>query len=442
MGGGPNGAMSMANQEHLSILKQGVEVWNRWRQENPGVRPDLSQADLSAADLRRVDLHVANLGRADLSEAILFEAALRGADLSGAALRAADLSGANLSGADLAGAGLVGANLVAADLRGTDLRGMDLIGAALAGADLAGADLAAANLSRVDLVGANLNQADLSGAALFEAVLRGVSLVGANLSRADLVGADLSGADLTEADFHGAILFEANLRGAVLVKTDLSEARLSYTVLADVDLSAAKGLDAVDHAGPSHISTDTMCRSRGQIPEAFLRGAGVPEPFIAAIPSLAGQADLDYSCFISYSSKDQPFARHLHADLQARGVRCWFAPKDTIGGKKIDDPVDQATRYRDKLVLILSEHSLEGEWLAAEIRRAHQSGVRSGRRKLFPVRLVGMEALQAWQCFDADAGRDLAVEVREHFVPDFSAWEDPDAYQRGLDRLLDDLKAG
>jgi hypothetical protein len=319
---------------------------------------------------------------------------------------------------------------------------MDLIGAALAGADLAGADLAAANLSRADLVGANLSQADLIGAALFEAVLRGVNLAGADLSRADLVGADLSGADLTEADLHGAILFEANLRGAVLVRADLSEARMSYTVLADVDLSAVKGLDAVDHAGPSHVSTDTIYRSRGQIPEVFLRGAGVPEPFIAAIPSLAGQANPDYSCFISYSSKDRPFARNLHADLQARGVRCWFAPEDTAGGKKIYDQVDQAIRYHDKLVLILSEHSLESEWLMAEIRRARQAEVRSGQRRLFPVRLVDMKALQSWQCFDADAGQDLAVEVREHFVPDFSAWEDPDAYQRAFDRLLDDLKAG
>jgi len=431
----------MANEEHLNILKQGVEVWNRWRQENPGIRPDLCQADLSAADLRRVDLHVANLGRADLSQAILFEAALRGADLSGAALRAADLSGANLSGADLAGAGLVGANLVGADLRGTDLRRMDLIGASLAGADLAGADLAAANLSRADLVGANLYRADLVGAALFEAALRGVNFVGADLSRADLVGADLSGANLTEAVLHGAVLFEANLRGAALVRTDLSGARMSYTVLADVDLSEAKGLDAVDHAGPSHISTDTIYRSGGQISEVFLRGAGVPESFIAAIPSLAGQANPDYSCFIGYSVKDRPFARRLHADLQAKGVRCWFAPKDTIGGKKIYDQVDQAIRYRDKLVLILSEHSLESEWLAAEIRRAHQSGAGSGRRKLFPIRLVGLEVFQAWQRFDADAGQDLAAEVREHFVPDFSDWEDPDAYQRAFDRLLDDLKA-
>jgi hypothetical protein len=36
----------MANDEHLAILKQGVEVWNEWRQKNPDVRPDLSRANI------------------------------------------------------------------------------------------------------------------------------------------------------------------------------------------------------------------------------------------------------------------------------------------------------------------------------------------------------------------------------------------------------------
>ena len=41
----------MANEEHLEILKQGVDVWNRWREENREVRPDLSAADLREANL-------------------------------------------------------------------------------------------------------------------------------------------------------------------------------------------------------------------------------------------------------------------------------------------------------------------------------------------------------------------------------------------------------
>ena len=41
----------MANQEHLDILKQGVDEWNRWRQKHPEILPDLREADLSEADL-------------------------------------------------------------------------------------------------------------------------------------------------------------------------------------------------------------------------------------------------------------------------------------------------------------------------------------------------------------------------------------------------------
>ncbi len=40
----------MANEEHLKLLRQGVEAWNRWREEILGVRPDLSGVDLRRAN--------------------------------------------------------------------------------------------------------------------------------------------------------------------------------------------------------------------------------------------------------------------------------------------------------------------------------------------------------------------------------------------------------
>jgi uncharacterized protein YjbI with pentapeptide repeats len=51
----------MANKEHLARLKQGVEVWNQWRRENPKTRPDLSQANLTGAHLVEADLSDTNL---------------------------------------------------------------------------------------------------------------------------------------------------------------------------------------------------------------------------------------------------------------------------------------------------------------------------------------------------------------------------------------------
>ena len=106
----------MANPEHLDKLKEGVDVWNAWREDNWEVRPDLSkailvEANLSGADLTEADLTGANLSDTDLSRA----------DLSEADLRGANLSGANLSGAKLTKAKLTRANLTGADLTSVQL---------------------------------------------------------------------------------------------------------------------------------------------------------------------------------------------------------------------------------------------------------------------------------------------------------------------------------
>ena len=62
------------------------------------------------------------------------------------------------------------------------------------------------------------------------------------------------------------------------------------------------------------------------------------------------------------------FADHLYADLQARGVRCWFAPHDIQGGRKIHEQIDEAIRVYDKLLLILSDASMNSSWVKTEDR--------------------------------------------------------------------------
>jgi hypothetical protein len=114
----------MANEEHLKILKQGVEVWNRWRRENPDVRPDLSRANLSLTDLREADLSRANLSGTDFQSAILSGAHLSRTYLGEANLRWADLSGADLHYADLSEAILIGTNFSGAKLAGCRVFGV------------------------------------------------------------------------------------------------------------------------------------------------------------------------------------------------------------------------------------------------------------------------------------------------------------------------------
>ncbi len=70
-----------------------------------------------------------------------------------------------------------------------------------------------------------------------------------------------------------------------------------------------------------------------------------------------------------------------------------------------------------------------------------EGGVREGRRKLFPIRLVSYEALQEWVCIDSTTGEDLAEEVRGYFIPDFTGWKNYDDFERAFSRLLTNMKA-
>jgi hypothetical protein len=116
----------MANQEQLEILKKGVRVWNKWREENPNVKIDLAGAILHKAELKAVSFYLAELSGAELIEANLINADLGGgnftnANLSGADIRWANISEANFRGANLSGAKLVGSNLTETCFEDADL---------------------------------------------------------------------------------------------------------------------------------------------------------------------------------------------------------------------------------------------------------------------------------------------------------------------------------
>jgi len=216
---------------------------------------------------------------------------------------------------------------------------------------------------------------------------------------------------------------------------------ITGTSFDDVDLSTVKGLETVKHLGPSTIGVDTLFRSNAQIPTTFLRGVGIPENFITFIPSLIGQATRFYSCFISYSHQDEEFSRCLYTRMREEDLRVWYAPEHMKAGRKLHEEILSAIQIHDKLLLVLSEHSMKSEWVMTEIRRAKRVEREDNRRKLFPIRLVDFETIQRWECFDADSGKDLAAEVREYSIPDFSNWKDHDSFEKEFAKLLRDLKA-
>ena len=397
---------AVADKQQVALIKQGPLAWNDWR------RRDLtSDVDLNGADLTGADLYRADLSRADLSGAQLADVILADANLTIAKLVDAKLTNASLLSADLLVADLTGADLTNASLAHSRLTNANLTRGVLAGADLSGADL-----TRADLSHANLTRANLSGA---------------HLRNTNLIGADLTGANLTDASFSGAYLARADLTGA----------HCDHTVLADLSLGETIGLESVIHAGPSSLDSWTLLFS-GDLPLTFLRGCGLPEDLIAFLPSLLHGRTEFYSCFISYSTANQSFADRLHADLQARGVRCWFAPHDIQGGKRIHDQIDQAIRTYDRLLVILSRESMSSGWVEEEIESARQKELHSQSNVLFPIAIVPYAEVRDWKSFNADRGDNIARKVREYFIPDFSDWQtNHGKYQAAFEKLLAALKS-
>lgn len=416
----------MARKKHLELLQQGIDTWNFWRKQHPKIQPDLRGADLRGVDLSRANLTEVNLSRANFVGANFGRTDLGAMSLGDFPL-GFTLSKADLSRADLIGTNFVGTNLAGADLSRAFLVGANLSGANLSGADLSRADFGGINFGNMALGGADLSGADLSGANLVlvdlsRANLRGVNLSGANLSKANLSGADLS----------NAFLLGANLSEANLSEADLSNADIGWTIFCSINLQGVKGLDTIDHIGPSTIGTNTLVRSGGEIPEIFLRGAGLPDTFIDYVHSLVNYPIKYYTCFISYSTQDDTFSHRLYADLQHHGVRCWFAPEHMKTGDKIRQRIDQSIRLYDKLLLVLSQHSIQSTWVEFEVEAALAKERSSNRLVLFPVRLDNaiLDCETSW----------AAHLLRTRHITNFSSWKQHDAYQEVFTRLLRDLQ--
>ena len=262
--------------------------------------------------------------------------------------------------------------------------------------------------------------------------LMGAVLTGADLREADLRAATLVAAGLANANVAGAILIGANLSSAMLDGADFAGCVVGDTTFGNVDLSAARGLDSVRHSGPSTVGVDTLYSSGAQVPDAFLLGTGVPQRLREAAPSLTARPAGYTSCFISYASDDQEFAERLCVSLQANGVRVWHAPGDQTTANETSPAVDRIVRQFDRVLLILSAHSIDSYWLAEAVELVQEKERRRKETVLVPIRLddAVQQTRQTW-----------AASMRLQHMADFSRWREESAYQEALDELLNEILA-
>jgi hypothetical protein len=204
----------------------------------------------------------------------------------------------------------------------------------------------------------------------------------------------------------------------------------TYSVFGNTNLTAVQGLETCRHDGPSILDHRTLARS-WPLPLAFLRGCGLPEALIDYLPSLLNEPFQFYSCFISYASQDQAFAERLHADLQNKGVRCWFAPEDMKIGDRLRPRIDETIRVYDKLLLVLSKTSVASPWVEQEVETAIRQESLRDTTVLFPVRIDNT-------VMTLETGWPALIRSTRH-IGDFRRWKTHEVYQKAFDRLLRDL---
>jgi TIR domain/PGAP1-like protein len=141
-----------------------------------------------------------------------------------------------------------------------------------------------------------------------------------------------------------------------------------------------------------------------------------------------------HTCVLSYATDDKAFAEKLYIDLKQKGVTCWFAPYDLKPGDKLRTRIYEKIRKNNKLLLILSEHAVTSDWVEREVELAFERESQPSKPLvLFPIRLddAVMRTEAPW-----------AGDIRRiRFIGDFTQWQNEQAYQGALQRLLHDLQA-
>ncbi len=225
------------------------------------------------------------------------------------------------------------------------------------------------------------------------------------------------------------------------MRDSITIALFGETILSATDLSGVVGLETCHHTAPSGLDHRTLIRS-GRLPQAFLRGCGLPDAFIENIPALFWEKPLEfYSCFISYSHADKAFATKVYDILQERGIRCWLDEKQMLPGDDIYDQIDRGLRVSDKVLLCCSQNSLKNSWWVDNeivIVLAKEQEVFKKRQQkilaLIPLDLDGYLFTDGWTS-------GYREQIRRRLAADFKGWEtDEGKFQSQMERVVQALR--
>ncbi|EDL56123.1 toll/interleukin-1 receptor domain-containing protein [Gimesia maris] len=375
----------MANPEHVEIVLSGPQSIKSWQAEHPEDTLDLSNARLKYVNLEWITLQKADFRNAYIEHAHFYNCQITKSNFEGATF-----DKANFGNADL----------------------MQVI--------FRKAQMKNVSFTSSSVVGTIFTDAKLINASFLSTSLRFCSLMGA---------------DLRNAEFSFTGLHDSSLNGA-----NLNNAKLNDTTWNDINLSDIKGLETIQHSGPSSLGIDTLEKSKGKIPEIFFRGCGLSDDLITLIKTSFPASDHEfYSCFISYSHADKTFAKRLHDALQNRGIRCWLDEDQILPGDNIYERIDHGIRVWDKVLLCASKQSLTSPWVDDEVTHVFAKEKDLSRERgykvqaLIPLNLDGY-IFKHWN-------HPKKNQILERMAADFTDWEEDNTnYEQQLERVVKALQ--
>ena len=377
----------MANPEHVAVAKGRAFAIARWRARFFQERAHL---DLSGAYLSGMRMPGVDFSFDDLTEIDLTSADLRHGRFNGARMREAHLTRCNLNRASFEDSHASGAVFTRSNLRGS-------------------------NLNHADLRGANLTNCDIGFATLVGANLSGADLSEADLTMSDLTDANLSGARLNAACLDVANLTRCDLRHTALVRTRMdrtlvADSVVDMTLFADCDLGAVLGLDTLRHEGPSIVGADTLARSGRDLPEVFLRSAGVPPHFIDNHTQARLEQGTPHRRILLIGSMvDATIVHWLEQELRQRGLQCWSLLADdeeTIYSSQVIPPMNRFRNY-DRVALVCSGGALESPACWRLYREIMQRQVDSSARRVYVAAVEMDDCLTRSPASDEESFRML-----------------------------------
>src|SRR5665213_2132967 len=129
-----------------------------------------------------------------------------------------------------------------------------------------------------------------------------------------------------------------------------------------------------------------------------------------------GQA-VGHDVFLSYSSLDKLAADAVCHGLEAKGIRCWIAPRDQVAGQPYGEQITAAIQSAQVMVLIFSDNVNKSHAVHNEVDLAAAANV-----TIVPFRLAGVD-------FNPELQFYLG---RVHWL---------DAFPHPVDEYIDDLAA-